>query len=281
MPTFETPEPITATIDVPVGDVRLVAGDRATTTIDVVPSDEANAEDVKVAQQTRVEFADGQLLVRAPRTRSWLSRTPGGSVAVTVELPAGSEVRGTGAMTDYHADGALGRCQLKTAMGHVRLGRVKGLALKLGLGDVSVDRVSGHAEVTTASGEVRLSELESSAVVKNSNGATWIGVAGGDLRVQAANGAITVDEAHATVIAKSANGDVRVGDAVRGTVVLETHLGHLEVGIREGTSAYLDVRASAGRVYNSLEAADGPEPSAETVELRARTGAGDVVIRRP
>ena len=52
------------------------------------------------------------------------------------------------------------------------------------------------------------------------------------------------------------------------------------VGIREGTAAYLDVRAAAGKVYNALEPSDGPEPSAETVELRARTTAGDVVVRR-
>jgi hypothetical protein len=41
------------------------------------------------------------------------------------------------------------------------------------------------------------------------------------------------------------------------------------------------VRAVAGRVHNALEAADAPAPSAETVEVRARTTAGDVVIRRP
>jgi ABC-type glutathione transport system ATPase component len=34
-------------------------------------------------------------------------------------------------------------------------------------------------------------------------------------------------------------------------------------------------------VHNALEAADIPEPSAETVEVRARTSAGDVVIRPP
>ena len=68
---------------------------------------------------------------------------------------------------------------------------------------------------------------------------------------------------------------------MRGSVVLETKLGDLEVGIREGTAAWLDVRAAAGRVHNALEAADAPEPSAETVEVRARTTAGDVVIRRP
>jgi DUF4097 and DUF4098 domain-containing protein YvlB len=124
-------------------------------------------------------------------------------------------------------------------------------------------------------------ELDGSAVIKNSNGDTWVGVAGGDLRVNAANGSIAVDEAHAGVVAKSANGDVRLGEVVRGSIVLETRLGDLEVGIREGTPAWLDVRAAAGRVHNALDAAEAPEPSAEAVEVRARTSAGSVVIRRP
>jgi DUF4097 and DUF4098 domain-containing protein YvlB len=128
---------------------------------------------------------------------------------------------------------------------------------------------------------VRLRELDSSAVIKNSNGDTWIGTAGGDLRVKAANGNIAVDESRASVGAKSANGDVRLGDVVRGSVVLETQLGDLEVGIREGTAAWLDVRANAGRVHNALESGEAPDSPAEAVEVRARTSAGDVVIRRP
>ena len=134
--------------------------------------------------------------------------------------------------------------------------------------------------MTTGSGDVRVRELDSSAVIKNSNGDTWIGVADGELRVNAANGSIAVDAAHAGVVAKAANGDVRLGEVVRGSVVLETKLGDLEVGIRAGTAAWLDVSATAGRVHNALAAAGAPEPSTETVEVRARTTVGDVVIRR-
>ena len=39
MPTFDTPEPITATIDLAIGDVRISAGDRGTTVVEVQPSD--------------------------------------------------------------------------------------------------------------------------------------------------------------------------------------------------------------------------------------------------
>ena len=56
--------------------------------------------------------------------------------------------------------------------------------------------------------------------------------------------------------------------------------GRLEIGIREGTAALLDVSSGFGRVENSLSASDGPQPSDETVQLRARTSYGDIVIRR-
>ena len=282
MQTFETPEPITATIDVVVGDVRITASDRRDTVVDVQPSDPSHKHDVKAAELTRVEYDDGQLLVKAPRLRSWLPRGDGGSVAVTIELPSGSHVRGTGPSSRTStATASSASAGIKTGMGGVQLEQAGTLSLKTGIGDIGAERVTGHADVTSGSGDVRLRALDDSAVVKNSNGDTWVGEAGGDLRVSAANGDIAVDVARASLVAKSANGDVRLGEAVRGSVVLETGLGDVEVGIREGTAAWLDVRASAGKVHNALEAAEAPGPSAETVEVRGRTTAGNVVIRRP
>jgi Putative adhesin len=279
--TFQTPDPITATVDVVIGEVRIAASDRGDTVVDVQPSDPSDKEDVRAAEQTRVEYADGQLLVKTPKLRSWLPRADGGSVAVTIELPAGSHVRGNGQLADFLADGPLGECRIKLGMGRIELAEAQTLGLKTGIGDITVDRVAGHADVASGSGDIRLRRLDASGVIKNSNGDTWVGEAGGDLRISAANGSIAVDAAQASLVAKSSNGDVRLGQAVRGSVVLETRLGDLEVGIPEGTAAWLDVRANAGRVRNTLEAADAPGESTETVEVRARTTAGDVVIGRP
>jgi DUF4097 and DUF4098 domain-containing protein YvlB len=281
MPSFETPKPITATIDVVVGDVQIRTDGGGHATVDVRASDASNEEDVKAAEQTRVQYANGQLLVKAPKLRSWLPRGMGGSIDVTIELPAGSNVHGAGQSTDFRCDGRFGDCHIKTGLGRIQLEQADTLNLKSGIGDIAVEHATGHAEVSASSGDVRLQDLDASAVVKNSNGDTWIGAAGGDLRVSAANGSVAVDAAHASVVAKSANGDVRLGEAARGSVVLETSLGDLEVGIRKGTAAWLDVRASAGKVHNSLDAVEAPDPSAETVEVRARTSAGNVVVRRP
>jgi DUF4097 and DUF4098 domain-containing protein YvlB len=280
MRTFDTPHPITATLDVIVGDVRISAGDGASTVVDVRPTDASSTEDVKAAEQTRVEYSNEQLLVRAPKLRSWIPRSHGGSIDVTIELPAGSHVRAAGQMTDFSADGRLGDCRIRTGMGQIQLDEVATPSLKTGIGDIGVERAADHAELTAGSGDVRARELAASAVIKNSNGDTWVGSAAGDLRVQAANGSIAVDHAGASVVAKSSNGDVRLGEVAHGSVVLETALGDLEVGIPEGVPAWLDARAVAGRVQNSLEPGSAPDSSADSVEVRARTTAGNVVIRR-
>lgn len=278
VPTFDSPGPISATIELDFGDVRIRAGDHGATVVEVRPSDTAKKEDLKAAELTRVEYADERLLVKGPKQRSWF--TMGGSIDVTVELPSGSHLHGAAGAGDFDCDGRLGDCRIKTGLGRIRVDQAGALHLKSSAGDISVDRVTGHAEITAGSGDVRLRELDAGAVVKNANGDTWLGVARGDLRLNAANGRIAVDLAQASVGAKSANGDIRLGEVVRGSVTLETQVGDLEVGIREGTATWLDVHATAGRVRNALGAADAPEPSAETVEVRARTRLGEIVITR-
>jgi hypothetical protein len=280
MSAFDTPQPIFATVDVVLGDVRISAGERDTTAVEVLPTDATNKEDVTAAEQTRVEFSAGRLLVKAPKLRSWLPRHTGGSIDVTIELPAGSELHGTAQMADIVCAGRYGDCRMRLGIGRLSLERAGKVDLKSGAGDIEVDHAAGHADITVGSGDVRVLELASSAVIKNSNGDTYVADAGGELRIKTANGSIAVDRAHADVVAKTANGDVRVGAVTRGTAVLETSVGDVEIGIPEGTAAWLDVNATAGRVHNALEGAGAPEASSDKVELRARTALGNIEIRR-
>ena len=278
MPTFDTPDPIAASIELGVGDVRITAGERTDTSVAIEPRDPGNAQDREFAEQTRVDYASGRLSVKAPMRRL---RRSGGSIVVTVALPAGSDLHGVGGMADFHSDGSLGDCRLRTGAGRIDLDAVGDLNVKSGAGDVSVQRVRGTTEIRVATGDVRLRELGGSALIKKSNDDTWVGRVEGDLRVTTANGDISVDVAEASVTARTARGDLRVGDAARGSVALETHLGDVEVGIREGTAAWLDVRSAAGAVHNDLAASDRPDAAAETLEVRARTHLGDIVITRP
>ena len=73
-----------------VGDLRIVASDRTDTMVEVRPSDAAKKADMTAAEQTRVEYAGGRLLIKAPKSwRQYTFRGGGESVDVQVELPAG------------------------------------------------------------------------------------------------------------------------------------------------------------------------------------------------
>lgn len=281
MPTFDTPEPISITLDLVLGDARITASDRADTVVQVHPSDGAHEPDVRAAEQTRVEYTAGRLLVKAPKQRGLGLFGKVGSIDVMIDLPSGSHVQCGASVAVLRCVGHLGECRVKTGTGDIQLDHTGALDVHTGGGAIVVDRAVGHAEVSTGSGRVRLREIDGTAVIKNSNGDSWVGEIVGDLRANAANGNISVDHANAGVTARTANGDVRIGEVTRGSASLKTACGAIEIGIHAGTAARLDVSTQFGRVHNHLDSAEGPEPSDETVEVHARTSFGDIVIHRP
>jgi Putative adhesin len=281
MPTFDTPEPISVTVEFGVGDLRIVASDRTDTMVEVRPSDPAKKADVTAAEQTRVEYAGGALLIKAPKNwRQFTWRGGGESVDVQVELPAGSQLRGETGVAALRCRGRLGECRYKTGIGDIQLDQAGAVQLRTGVGDISMERAGGDAELTTGSGSLRIDGIDGTAVVKNSNGDTWIGRVTGDLRVNAANGRISVDQASGAVTAKSANGDIRLGEVAHGAVLAQTAFGKVEIGIRDGVAAWLDLNTRYGTVRNDLDTADRPGPGEDAVEVRARTAFGDITIHR-
>lgn len=280
MSHFQTPQPISVVLELRVADVRVAAGERADTIVQVRPSDSSRREDVTAAEHTRVEYAEGRLLVKGPRRlREWSPFSDGGSIDVDIELPAGSDLSGHTAAGGFRCTGSLGRCELKSSAGEISVDRAARVKLATA-GDITVGRVTGDAELTTATGAVRAGEIDGSAVIKSSNGDTRIGEVGGELRVKAANGDIDVERSHGPVVAKTANGHIRVGSVHRGSIVAETATGHIEVGIANGIAAWLDLDTRYGHVHNGLDATERPGSADEQVEVRARTGFGDITIRR-
>lgn len=278
MPSFDTPEPISATAHVEAGSIQFTAGDRLDTIVEVRPRDPKQDRDVRSAEQTEVTYASGTLTVRTPKLRNSLRRP--GTVDVTVELPTGSRIDMTGAWAQVLGEGRLGEVRVKTSSGDVRLDTTGPLQLTASHGSITVDRVEGKAEITTSSGSLRVGHIDGPAVLKNSHGSTTIGAATGELRVSGANGDIDIVRAEGSVTATTANGTLRVAEVARGTVQLETSYGAIEVGIREGTAAWLDVSSGFGQVRNTLTASESPEKAEETVEVRARTRHGNIDVLR-
>ena len=260
MPTFQTPRPITATVEISAGSVRLAAGDRDDTVVEVRPRDESRSQDVRAADQVRVEFNNGALLVSSQRGFSFPRR---GAVVVDIALPSGSRLNASAASANITADGAYADCKFATASGNVEVGHVMGhLRADTASGDVTAADVNGSALMATASGEVAIGELD------------------GDVKLRAASGSLTVGRLRGNVNAQTASGDVSVATAVSGAVSVHTASGEVVVGIAEGTAAQVDLRTGSGEVRNLLTPSDGPADGDETLAVHARTGSGDVVVRR-
>jgi hypothetical protein len=282
MPTFDTPEPISVSIDLGyhVGDIQIAASDRVDTAVEVRPSDPLKKSHSALAEQTLVEYASGTLLVRAPK--GWRQWTPWGgseSIDVRIQLPTGSQVFGTAGVAPLRCTGRLGQCRFRTGVGDIQIEEAGPLELKAGAGEIIVDVATGRADVRTA-GTIRIGRVDGSAAIKNSNGDTWIGEVTGEARLTAANGAISVDLAQTDVAAKSANGAVRLGEVAHGVVVAQSAFGAVEIGIRDGVAAWLDLETKFGTVQNDLDASEHPESEEDVVEVHAHTSMGNITIYR-
>ena len=281
MPTYPTPEPISVSLELGVADVRVVATDREDTNVEIRPSDPAKKGDVAAAEQARVDFSDGRLVVKANLGwRQYALRKDEHSIDVDIALPSGSTVRGEAALAGLHTSGALAECRYKTGAGSVHVEQAAAATLRTGAGDLVVGRTDGAVEAVTGSGVVRLGSVGGTAAVKNANGDTFVGDVAGDLRASSANGRIRVERSGGAVTAKTANGDVALLEAAPHAVDLQTGFGAIEVGIPEGVAAWLDLDTKYGTVDNRLAAAERPEPGEAVVEVRARTAFGDITVRR-
>ncbi|RKT17741.1 putative adhesin [Streptomyces sp. 1114.5] len=278
MPTYETDGPISATLDFEIGSVWIRASKRTDAVVEVRPANAAREADVKAAELTQVGFSGGRLTLKGPKQRTVFSNKKG-SIEVLLDLPAGSEVHAESPMADFVTEGPLGDCRLKASMGRIQLDRAENVRLKTDHGDIRLGTVTGDAEVSGA-GRIEVGTVEGRLTVKNSNGDTEIDEVHGELTANASNGRIHVGVALAGVDAKTANGHIRLGRVVRGKVALNTSVGDLEVGIAEGTAAWLDVHSKFGSVRHDLGTSEGPGDARETVEVRGQTQVGSVTIRR-
>ena len=283
---FNTPSPVAVTLDLYVADVRIVASDRTDTIVEVRPSDPGKAADVRSADNTRVEYDDAtrtlSIVTRKPRSRFVNFTKRPESIDLVIELPTDSDVRGELDLGDYRTEGALGAVALKTDFGAVRIGEAGAVNVRTGLGEITVNGATGPAEVHSGSGEIRIGAVDGTVGVTTSNGTIRIGVVTGPAHVKVANGAVYVERALSDITAVNSNGEVRIGEVVRGKVNAATKNGRVEVGVREGSAAWLELNSEVGRVYNELApsaAPDADEP-VDKVEVHASTKLGDIVVRR-
>ncbi|MFJ1561528.1 DUF4097 family beta strand repeat-containing protein [Streptomyces mirabilis] len=281
MPEFSTPKPITVELSMSRGSLSIVAGDRADTVVHVAPGDEAAPADVKAAQQTEVSYLAGRLVVKAPDP-NWLTSIVGGggSIDITIELPAGSSLQAEVNKADIRAEGRLNDVHLESVSGSAHMERASILNADTVFGHITVDEVSEYANINGVSGKVQLHKVSGSAVIKGVNGDVRVGDGGSELHISTAGGDIFVDNAGSGVTAKTASGTIRLGRVRQGEAELLTGSGEIEIGVGEGVVAWIDARSTTGSVRNTLQGQDGPSAQGDTVKVVARSRHGDIMIHR-
>ncbi|WRZ88019.1 DUF4097 domain-containing protein [Streptomyces sp. NBC_01007] len=177
MQKFDTPAPISAVLDVPAGRIQFIAADRADTTVEVLPANPSKSRDTKTAEQTTVTYADGVLRITAPGGQLFGSS---GSLEITVQLPAGSRVEAKAASAELRGVGRLGDVAFDGAYRQIKIDEAASVRLTATDGDVEVGRLGGPAEISTARGDIRITEAVRGTVVLRTRS--------GDISIAAAPG---------------------------------------------------------------------------------------------
>jgi DUF4097 and DUF4098 domain-containing protein YvlB len=260
---FDRSAPVTIALRAQGGVVQVVAEERDTIQVEVLPlADNENAHEA--ARATRVVLEDDTLLIQTPGSEYWRwRRSP--KLRISVKAPAGSALAGKSSSADIRAAGVYSMIQLDAASA-----------------DIEVDEVTGDADLGAASGNVSVARVGGALRIKSASGRLRIGDVTGDVNAETASGDIRVGSGGGSVRAVTASGDIEVGSLREGQAKLRTASGDVEVGVAAGTGVWMDLDTASGKSVVDLAMQDRTPPpaGAAALELRVRTASGDILVRR-
>jgi len=279
MPTYDTPTPIDLAINLQVGLIEVFAGDRADTVVTVSPSSPGKAVDRRAVEETKVDFDGQRVTIVGPRPRiNFFGPTE--SVDVLVELPTGSRFTAEIAAGSLRTVGRLGATRIKSSTGPVDVDTTGDLWLRAGHGNATLGTAEGGIEITADHGQIRVGTVTGDAILKASHGTIMVGESGGDLEAKLSYGDLEITKALASVSANTAYGSIQLREVSSGSIQVESGYGQVSIGVREGVPAWLDLSSKNGHVRNQLAGDRAPEPSEQTVAIRARTQHSDITVQR-
>ena len=258
MPHWDFPatEPIDLDAEITSGSVTISARPTDTITVDVQPARRSGDD---LADQVRVEYASGRLVISEPTQRNWLRFSSGLDVLVTLPARSNCSVRTVSA--DVLAEGELGTLSARTTSG-----------------EISAGAVTGDVKITTISGRINIEDAAGPVSVKSASGAVDLGRVGGDLDVDSVSGRVEVGKAAASASIRTASGRVKVGSLSHGQADIVTVSGTVELYVAQGIGVYLDMSSLSGRVTSDLE----PSGASDQVDLnlRCRSVSGGLRVGR-
>jgi DUF4097 and DUF4098 domain-containing protein YvlB len=229
----------------------------------------ARTKGADIVERSVVELRGPTLVVTTPRQGGIFDLTMFGgrgereAIDVAVTVPSGTAMKISTFTADVTVTGRSGSADIASGSSTIELEHVDGdLRLRYGSGVARVGRVSGSVEARSGSGHAHFGEIA---------GSLTSACGSGDLEVAAVRGRVRT---------RAGSGGASLG-AVYGDVDLASGSGGLTIGLPAGTRARLDVTTGSGRVDSELRVDDAPRGKGKAINVRARTGSGDVRLVRP
>ena len=155
------------------------------------------------------------------------------------------------------------------------------LEIKSVSADIDVSGIVGPTDVKSVSGDVEVERVEGDLAVKSVSGDVAAGTVTGRTTLQTVSGDVHVDEAGGPVTAQTVSGDQTLDSVVKGSVTLKSVSGDMHVGIKPGSSLWIDAKSVSGDTTSDLPVGDTPpEGDGPLIELRATAMSGDIEIVR-
>ncbi|UQX86761.1 DUF4097 family beta strand repeat-containing protein [Jatrophihabitans telluris] len=229
-----------------------------------------------VLDSVSVAMRGPTLMISGPRPRGGLldlavfggPTSESDAIDVVAVVPTGTAMKVTTLSATVSVAGTLGGVDIAGRTTELNLDGADGdVRVRSGNGSSTLHRVRGSVEIRSGSNEVDITEV---------SGAVDIGIGTGTARIGLAHDAVRLRSGSGELVIEQADGDVD----------LTTGSGSLSVGIAAGHQVRLDLLTGHGELRTEMPVTDQPttaglvkEPSRRS-SIRARTGNGDITVRR-
>ncbi len=264
---FEVSGPVQVDVRLVSGEIEIDATLDGRVEVELIGNDDESRALVEEARVELQQHATPKVVIDVPQRRSgfgfgFIFGRQG--ISCRVRCPEHSTLAARTKSGDVTTSGTLGAANVATASG-----------------DVELDRVDGGASVKSASGDVRVREVTGGANIQTASGDVSIEIARGSVSVATASGDVAIGDAYDNVSVNSVSGDQRHRAVLQGNVGAHSVSGDIEIGVRQGSRAWLDCNTVSGDTSSELEVTpEAPPGDGPLVEIRAKTVSGDIRITR-
>lgn len=217
----------------------------------------ANEPITEAVRQTRMDLSGSRLVVRTPSTMP-LRTVP---LGITVRAASESQISvqtGAGPVT---VTGSAGRVQIQSGSGAITLDRATGpTTIRTGSGQLQLGPMTSGIQARSGSGDIEIASIEAPSSVVTGSGNVWLGAVSDD------------------VLVRSGSGNITLTDTASGQAELITGSGDLQVSLRHGVLAEVDLTSSTGTANSELPIAEEPPDNEPTLRIYGRTGTGEALV---